>query len=253
VALAIRTLDTGQTRYLHPRLVYFKLHQWSPDGRSVIGQGTDGKGREGVFGVDVQTGAAAALVVASGQEALLWPQWLPDGKRIVYLRLSTSLTGDRTIMSRDVDSGEDRELLRGSGDLRLPFAVSPDGRHLAAATYDRTSRQSTVLLVPVHGGASREALRAEGPPAIVGIVGWTPDSRSIIFGKAETTPGSWWLALDGGPPRKVDFNHPKADGYLQVHPDGKRIVFQVSNQTAPQVWVLENLLPAVRTAASPQH
>ena len=52
------------------------------------------------------------------------------------------------------------------------------------------------------------------------------------------------LWQNGGQPRKLDLGERRAT-QLQVHPDGKRVAFWTNNQTAEQIWVLENFLPAL--------
>ena len=84
--LEIHSAETGQTRELRPRLRYFNFARWSPDGRSFVTEGTDFKGRQGIYRIDAQTGDVEAIVLSAPGEELAVPQWAPDGKSIFYRR-----------------------------------------------------------------------------------------------------------------------------------------------------------------------
>lgn len=83
----IRSVETGQTRELRPKLQYFQMPRGAPDGRSVAVQASDLKGRQGIYRVDAQTGDAEAIVLNPlGVASPL--AWAPDGKRLFYQRRS---------------------------------------------------------------------------------------------------------------------------------------------------------------------
>jgi Tol biopolymer transport system component len=56
VYLVIRSLETGQSRELHPKMTSFNWPRWSPDGKSFLLQGTDDRARQGIFRMDAATG-----------------------------------------------------------------------------------------------------------------------------------------------------------------------------------------------------
>ena len=247
VTVAIRALDTGQTRELHPALAYFSEQlRWSPDGRSVMGQGADAKQREGVYRVDADTGEAIAIMPIRSDERVVYPQWLPDGKRLAFIRGARTprfrIQGERSIVERDVTTGTERVLARDTYTNLGGLAVSPDGRELAYGAYDPKTNQSSVMLVALAGGEPRELLRQQNPPLIRNIEGWLPDSRGIILTMwADRVLEPWLIRRDGDAPQKLELGA-RAD-YTQVHPDGRRVVFRTPNQSPVQVWVFENLVP----------
>ena len=51
---------------------------------------------------------------------------------------------------------------------------------------------------------------------------------------------TWIVPVEGGATRKIELNDPWAR-QVRVHPDGKRIVFWIPNNTPEQVWVVENV------------
>ena len=251
VTVAIRTLDTGQTRELHPQLAYFSEQlRWSPDGRWLMGQGADANLREGIYRVDVDTGRAAALLLTQPDVRVVYPQWLPDGKRLVFIRGARTprsrIQGERRMVVRDLETGTERVIARDTLTNLGGLAVSPDGRSLAYGGYDPQTNQSLVRVVALQGGEPSEWLRQPEPTLIRNIEGWLPDSRGIVLTTWRPRDGvlqPWLIQREGGPPRTLDFAA-SAD-YTQVHPDGRRVVFRRLNQSPAQVWVFENLVPPV--------
>lgn len=91
---------------------------------AAIDGGRDGKGRDGVFKVDVQTGDVTAVLFESRLGTQ--PRWSIDGTRIYYRP-----SGAPRIVERDLTSGAEREIYAGS---LMQFETSPDGRMVAVQT-----------------------------------------------------------------------------------------------------------------------
>jgi hypothetical protein len=117
--------------------------------------------------------------------------------------------------------------------------------------------------VSAQGENARELLRLNGREAIRrdGLV-WTPDGRYLLFAKTvEAAPRSFRLELWRADAR-VQEAHPIGvlvsdmafgDGSsgLSIHPEGKSVVFQAGRRR-PEVWVMENVLPASKAAPVPE-
>ena len=246
--IGIRSLDTGQIRELVPSpnfTLFWSLH-WMPDGRSVIIQGRDTKGRNGIFRVDSETGRSTVVVEPSAGGRFAFAAPSPDGKRIYYRRSTSIETQGRdfAFIERDLASGEEKVLINGTGQ-GAPLELSPDGRYLALGSND-PSKPRTLSLVPVAGGEPRELIRENEPRQIRGL-GFAEDSSAMYVIK---TPGELWrVPLDGSAPKKMD---QKLDeklvniGPFRVHPDGRQIAFEARGTRKPaEVWVLENFLPSL--------
>ena len=157
--LCIRSLATGQERELAPRLAHLERLRWSPDGGSLLVSGSDGKGRAGLFLVDVRDGATRP--VFSDAEAPfrgLEGAWAgPD--RVLYLRSG--------VRSRNLATRED-SLLIGDGEARH-LAVSRDGKKLAYASSSevvihRASGGEPLARAP--GGGRRAGVAGRGPAGV---------------------------------------------------------------------------------------
>ncbi len=252
--LAIRTLDTGLTRELHPNLEGFNWPRWAPDSCSFVSQGTDARGRQGIYLIDAQSGAAT-LVVAKAVDGnpLQRPQWSPDGKRIYY---STKLpgSGEVAIIQRNLESGAERSVIRrqglAGGELQ-GWELSPDGRSIAvwwvAGNEPSRPSSSTILLVPTAGGEPREVWHATATDGGLRLsVAWGPGGRTVLVVKGVSAGAHLWsIAIDGGEQRKMDLSLQSGYG-VRVHPDGRQVAY-LDGENKFEIMVLENFLPSGRS------
>ena len=239
--ISVLSPSTGDVRTVQPELT--RIHpahglQWSPDGRSLLVIGSDGQRgyRWGVYQVNVDTAAVTPVVLNGRERYIHQVQWLRDGRAIVY-------ASQTQIVVRDLDSGQERELVR----MRPPLsstriAMSGDGRHLAYTVTGEANRE-LVRVVPIAGGESRELHRAAEGEWIASIR-WTPDGDHLILMKTPPTgPPSgelWRVPLDGGPAEQTG---PTIDGFMRVislHPDGEQVAIAVGVGRA-ELWAMENV------------
>jgi WD40 repeat protein len=155
----------------------------SPDGRAVLAADDDGRVR---------------LSLVAGGSALP-PFALPfTGKRETWVRQDKYFTADG---------------------IRC-LAVSPDGRRLFAAGWDRNG-----LLVEAADGAVRGEFR--GHEGVITAAAFTPDGTRLLTGGADRTARLW----DAATCRLLQtWALPAAVRYLCLSPDGSRAIVQPANQ-----------------------
>ena len=81
------------------------------------------------------------------------------------------------------------------------------------------------------------------------VLTWMPDGRAVLVTKilndSHTESELWLVPIDGGQPRKMDFD-PSNFRLGGVNPDGRQIAFVfVAGENKEELWVLENFLPAL--------
>jgi Tol biopolymer transport system component len=234
--LLISTPEGARVRELSPALGYVLRPRWAPDG-SITAAGLDFKGRQGLFRSDPQSGDVTPMVIADADVRLAQPSWLPDGNSIVFRRNEPSGV---KVVRRDTASGHERVLVEHP--VLLGLSVSPDGREMAYIVQDRATRTSTVKIMALEDGTSREVGRLSGAGTVNNATVWTPDSQCLLFGQRETDgrPMLYVVSRGGGAPKKIDIGVDIM--MLRFHPDGRRIVYN-TGVNALEIWTLENFLP----------
>ncbi len=249
--LVVQSLDNGATRELPVSLKYFRQASWTADGGSIVAQGTDDKGRPGVFRVDVDSGAITRLL----DEGCSGPQLSRDGTTLFCSRRLGD-DGFRFI-ARTLRTGEERVLLESR--QLVGQQVSPDGRYLAAIEWEGgvtegPDAHERLLLVPLAGGQPRVLYRTSGNEPLSPFLNWTSDGQQLLVTQrsAETIERGngqqgrpwrlWSVRLDGTRTR-IDMGFPTIGGENQIHPDGQRIAF-MRGRDSYEVWKLEGILPS---------
>jgi Tol biopolymer transport system component len=234
-AFVVQNLASGQIRDITPKITNFSFPRWSSD-RFIVFQGSDLKGRQGIYRLDVET--AEVSPVATGDGYLSWASSTRDGRFVVFGR---NITGQPIkLVVKDVATGVERDLAQGSS-----ATVSPDGRLVA---YRKTEGNSAgIYVVPIAGGEPKELMRATRPSSLWAFMDWLPDSGRLLLARQENGRSTLLVVpVDGGPSVELKVPAPTG-GPLRVHPDGRRLSY-LSGDSAVEVWTLENFLPEATSA-----
>lgn len=125
--------------------------------------------------------------------------------------------------------------------------LSPDGH--AAAFLEMLDPDTVVLLaVPTAGGPARELTRAKAPVHLQEIDGhtWSHDSRYVYFLRRSNTNAPYELLrvpATGGPEESMGLQGMELRGPY-ISPDGTKIAFGDGPFQRPEIWAMENFLPA---------
>lgn len=115
--------------------------------------------------------------------------------------------------------GEARQITKGGSEGRAVF--SPDGRWLAYSSEVGGNRD--VYVMAAAGGEPR---RLTFHPGADGVVGWTPDSRRILFRSGREAYGTfrrlYTVALEGGAQEPLPMWRGETGSYS---PDGRRLAY----------------------------
>ena len=246
VTLSIQSLETGKIQEFPSKLIrYMMSPRWSPDGRSILVGGWDLKRNKGIWRIDTQSGIFALIVPPANYTGnfyfLTTHEWSRDGKAIFLGRLSNHSPSLTQIMLRDIESGTEKELYRGSGFLSL--SRSPDGKWLAIMN---SWTGGFLGIMPAAGGEPRELYRVKEEDSILGIR-WAPDGKYILFEQEQAKEKKyiWWrIPMEGGEPQKLGLEWDSVF-YTSFHPDGRHIVFSSPASIGENSgnWVMENFLP----------
>jgi len=249
-ALLIRSVETGQTRDVAPKLQRPNISDWSPDGQKFAAMGGSPQG-QGVFLVDVQTGDVQTVMLWSPGTipATIYddPHFSPDGRKLYYRRrMRPAQTVEYAVMEHDLVTGQARVVLTEDG--LSGIRPSPDGRFLAYGTVDEAGSKDTFIRIrPVGAGETREVRILSSQASLCHPLDWLKDASALVYhcDPPQQTGGeavTWILPMADLKPRKLDLGF--SEVMASIHPDGKRIAFSVRRSNATELHVLENFLPA---------
>jgi Tol biopolymer transport system component len=231
--LAIRSAATGEERFLSPRLRRVQQISWAPDGRSVFARGRRTDTETGLFRIDTETSEITKLLRNKNLLKGSFPHLCPDGKTLVFVPEWWMTDGGPTIRKRNLDTGEESEVVKTGN---YPLDLSPDGREVVFQL------DGAVKTVSLNGGEPRELFRGL---AKYYNLWWTRDGRYIIVRAGAEI---WRVPAQGGTPLKLDLSVPKMASFT-LHPDNRRFAFSVNEESKSELWVLENFLPPLKSAA----
>jgi Tol biopolymer transport system component len=238
----VRDTATSAVRQVPQALFYTGRPHLGPDGKTAVVKGADGKGRQNLFLLNVDTGAMTVIKTLDLAKRTSDPVWSPDGRLIRYQEKHGE---DAVLVERAVGTEQETVIFRTPWSNGLWVHASPDGTFvvIVRAEPDKTI---TINLAAVSGGEWRQLLRL---PALTRVVNlqWSADGRRMIADTA--TPGQtrgsvgWYIPLTG-PPRKLDIDMSQWVEGFSVSPDFRQIAFTAhAGEPGLSIWALENILP----------
>lgn len=214
----------------------------SPDGKLIVFSGR----KEGMPGVNLWT-----MPVTGGEPVRLkmepdlnaWqPHWSPDGKWIAF-ESERDVPGDRkldeNIFVVPAEGGKPRQLTNHTDCFCELLAWSPAGDSIAYACSDQTIR-----IIPAKGGEPRVVLKADGLSSHQGSLAWTRDGARLLY----NAKGQLWsVSTAGGAPAAISTGLDGNVLQFALSPDGERIAFNAPSGSEPELWLMEDFLPLVKT------
>ena len=194
----------------------------SPDGRFAVFS-SNRSGSFNIWSMDLNSGEQKQLT--QGTEIDSQPDCTPDGQWVVFRSLRQ---GKSTFWKVPLAGGAPEQLSDKSSTWA---AVSPDGKLVALRYFDDQSKVNKIAVIPFAGGEPIRTLQVSIGFRDVGL-GWTPDSRAIIYADArDSADNIWSVPIDGGVAKQLtNFNSGLIFAF-QVSRDGKQIALSRGTQT----------------------
>jgi eukaryotic-like serine/threonine-protein kinase len=194
---------------------------WSPGGVIAIGQ-WEGGGESGLLRVSAEGGTPVALTRAAPKHLHLWPEFLPDGRHLLFLDGEVG-GGKHVVCIGSLDSAEIRPLFEA--DSRAEYAppgylVFVRDATLLARPFDLASRTFTGEATPVAQAISYFRRTGSGAFAV------SPQSRVLAYQPRPFDSRLVWLDREGHALGSVGapalFHQPP-----RLSPDGRRVAVSV--------------------------
>ena len=142
------------------------------------------------------------------------PQIAGDGKWVYY----SSFTSGKPLFSRVPIGGGAPEVLGPTPNQ--VFTLSPDGGRIAFPNFDF---QANHFVIEIRSTTDFKLLQTL--PFINSIPVWSPDGRSITYGRSDGGVGNVWaMPLDGGKPVQVTHFTSGIISRFAWSPDGKQLL-----------------------------
>ena len=194
----------------------------SPDGRYAVFS-SNRSGNFNIWRMDLESGEQKQLT--QGTEIDSQPGCSPDGQWVVFRSLRQ---GKSTFWRVPLTGGEPEQISDKSSTWA---AVSPDGKFVALRYFDDQTNANKIAVMPFAGGQPIKTLDVSVGYRDVGL-GWTSDSRSIVYADArENADNLWSFPVDGGPSKQLTNFKSGLVFAFQVSQDGKKIVLSRGTQT----------------------
>lgn len=213
---------------------------WSPDGRS-LAVASSAAGTFDIYLVDVAACESRKLTDHENYE--VYPQFTPDGSRILYVRLNADWT-DHTVISINPDGTDEHVIEEDTSFFDYHYGrefgyplISPDGGTFLFRSH--RSGWENIWARAIDG--TGEAWQLAPAHADQYDAAWSPDGSKVAY--IENHNGTLGLRIAAGDGSgELDGFSPRVGVYRKPawSPDGRKIAFLAGNPTTPnEVWVVD--------------
>ncbi len=181
-------------------------------------------------------------VVVRSHEALLSPNWSPDGNEIAYVSFES---GNSAIYIQNLSTGA-RRLVSGRKGINGAPAFSPDGSKLAMSLSYQGNPEIYVMDI-----ASGTTTRLTHNYGIDTEPEWMPDGNSIVFTSDRAgKPQLYEIPASGGSPKRITFKG-SYNSNSSVAYKGKQIAMVQGSGNVYRIAVMDRSLGGQEHFVSP--
>ena len=255
--IVLQSLENGQVREIRPDMAWVQVITPLPGGKALLARGRDMLSRNGLFEVQIPSGAVRPLILNDKPALGRGPRVSVDGEQLYFVsQEERGGTCTWTAMSRVTGVVRQIRQFDPGQDLRS-FVPSPDESRLAFVGQAADGRWHIAVL-PGGEGDPRIVYTAPAGQAIApASLNWMGDrylmfmtrdaaSQQVAGGSVVRARGGraterlWRVSLHDGPAVQSNFSWREFAAVPVLHPDGRRIVFQ-SGLPSYEVWAFDRL------------
>ena len=208
---------------------------FSPDGTLVAFRQSDGGHKTGIY-----------AAVAGGEKSIqltndpgdCCPTWSPDGRQIAFTRYSDNFFSIFTIPAL---GGTERRVYLGPDHLGGGLSWSPDGSLIAfTESHESDPTKAWISVLSVADSSIRQ-ISSPPPGWIDRSPSYSPDGTLLAFIRTAVAGVSndiYVMAANGGPAKRLTFDHRPMSGSLAWTSDSREIVFASARSAEMGLWVV---------------
>jgi Tol biopolymer transport system component/DNA-binding winged helix-turn-helix (wHTH) protein len=208
---------------------------FSPDGTLVAFRQSDGGNNTGIYAAVVGGEKSIQLTNMPGD---CCPVWSPDGRQIAFVRFSGNSFSIFTIPAL---GGTERRLYRGPDHLGGGLSWSADGRLIAFTESHESDPTRAWISAFSLSDSSVQEISSPPPGWIDRSPSYSPDGKRLAFIRSAVAGVSndiYVMAANGGPAKRLTFDHRPMSGSLAWTSDSREIVFASARSGEMGLWMV---------------
>jgi Tol biopolymer transport system component/DNA-binding winged helix-turn-helix (wHTH) protein len=208
---------------------------FSPDGTLVAFRQSDGGNNTGIYAA---VAGAEKSIQLTNKPGDCCPTWSPDGRQIAFVRYSRN---SFAIFTMPALGGTERRLYQGPDNLGGGLSWSPDGSSIAfSESHESDPTKAWISVLSVADSSIRE-ISSPPPGWIDRSPSFSPDGNRLAFIRSAVAGVSndlYVMAANGGPAKRLTFDHRPMTGSLAWTSDSREIVFASARGAQMSLWVV---------------
>jgi Tol biopolymer transport system component len=252
VSLTLHSMETGAEQVFALNLATVERPVWFHDGSALLQAAWDQRGQVSFHRVRTGTGKFELLresgvefkpgIALASDDTTLYAPTFDEARKVGGVTRFDLSTGQQTRLYTVPNSG----FVPG-------LSLSPDGHTLAILQFnlEGSRMHPQVAAISVDGGAFRPLVNAAEGSGFMPVQGlaWSADGRHVYFVRTKKGEDSqlWRVPAAGGAAEYAGISAKGLRG-IDVSADGSRLAFTAGERGNAELWVLENLIPALKAA-----
>lgn len=231
--LVVRSLSDGKDEEIRTRMSHIERVSWSPDGKQLLLEGSDHRGRGGVFRFDLaaRRPAVVALDPHPGPHGLQ-AAFGPGGKTVLFAR-------GADLVEKTLEGGEEVVLYSAAEGHKVMLpAVAPHGRGRAFVVAPEHEDGGGVLYLERDGEVGRTEL-LDLPSGRFTDVAWTPAGDALIVGTEGKQGAQLWRVSAAGDAMTPIPTAPNRVPGIAIHPAGRMFAY-AAGEPSEEVWLIDH-------------
>jgi Tol biopolymer transport system component/DNA-binding winged helix-turn-helix (wHTH) protein len=208
---------------------------FSPDGTLVAFRQSDGRSNTGIY---VAVVGGEKTIQLTSEPGDCCPTWSPDGRQIAFVRYSANSFFILTIPAL---GGTERRLYRGPDHFGVGLSWSPNASLIAFSQSDESDpTRAWISALSVSDSSIRE-ISSPPPGWIDRSPSYSPNGNRLAFIRSAVAGVSndiYVMAANGGPAKRLTFDHRPMSGSLAWTSDNREIVFSSARGAEMGLWVV---------------